>query len=290
MISQQLLDFIKQQQQSGKSKEEIVAALLAQSWQQADIDQGFNQAASGAPMPPGAELPKAGKILKEAWAIYKKHFKTFIGISLIPYVGWLIMAASLGLYLVLKKDNLPGPSPLFFISAILFIVAVIFIIIMSIWAAVAQLTIIRDEPENLNFKEAFKRSKSKIWPFFITGLLGGLAIFGGFILFIIPGIIFALWFSQYSYIVIEENLQNSEALKRSKYYVKNRLGKVFGKFFYIGIITLGVYAIVALIFFALGLNKQNHADVVTNLVSIFWTPLTLIYGYLLYKHLKTSRP
>ena len=42
MINQQMLDYIKQQMQQGVSQEQIKNSLMANGWQQQDIEEGFN--------------------------------------------------------------------------------------------------------------------------------------------------------------------------------------------------------------------------------------------------------
>jgi len=101
-----------------------------------------------------------------------------------------------------------------------------------------------------------------------------------------------LWFSQASYVVVEEDLANTAALKRSKYYVKGRWGEVFGKFFYIGVISIGIYLAVVLLLWILSQIgiKQEYTSWIGNVFSFVWTPMVSVYAYLLYKYLKASRP
>ncbi len=297
MVTQQLLDYIKQQTQTGKNKEEITTALLAKGWRAQDVEQAFAGMTSGAPLPVAAELPKSKQILKESWAIYKNRFKTLITIILIPATCYLLFIL-LGALIAAITGGLLKQSPgsiqvLAIVGIILAAIAVIFFIYLYVWATVAQLYAIKDQTEGIGWKESFKRSRPKINPFFFTGLLNGLAVLGGMILFIIPGIIFALWFSQSPYIVIEEGLNNTAALKRSKYYVKGRISQIFGKLFYVGIITFGIYIglmIILAIFGSLTGIKYNNLSWIGNIFSLVWTPLVTVYGYQVYKYCKATRP
>jgi len=296
MVNQQLLDYIKQQTQTGKSREEITSALLAAGWQASDVEQAFTNP-SGVPMPAASEIPKSRQILKESWAIYKNRFKTLIAIILIPTAGYLLLIL-LGILLTavatgFLKQSAVSIQPWKIAGIILGIIAIIFLIYLYIWATVAQLFAIKDQAQAIGWKEAYKRSKPKIGPFFSTSILNGLAVLGGTILFIVPGIIFGLWFSQSPYVVVEEGLANTAALKRSKYYVKGRIGQIFGKLFYIGIITLGLYiglSIILAIFGSLIGIKYNYISWISNIFSLVWTPLVTVYSYQLYKYCKATRP
>lgn len=296
MVNQQLLDYIHQQTQLGKNKEEITSALLAAGWKSEDVTQAFAKEGqtSAVPMPVAAEFPKAGKVLSEAWAIYKTRFKTLIAISVIPLLAYVIIGlvvAGGAVILSLLHISVGGLSLIAVVLvAIVFLIAIIY---LAVWGSVAGLFAIKDSAEAIGWKESFKRSKPYINPFFSTGLLSGLAVFGGVLLLIIPGIIFALWFSQSPYVVIEEGLQNRAALKRSKYYVKGRLGLIFGKLFYMGIITVGISILIGIVFglfdSILGI-KPAYTSWINNVFSLFWTPLVTVYGYLIYKHAKATRP
>jgi hypothetical protein len=297
MINQQIVDYINQQTQKGKDKEEITSALLAAGWQVGDVDAAFTTIASGAPMPMATELPKARQILKESWAIYKNRFKTLITIILMPTAAYLLLillaATVTGITVGVAKQTSANIHPWIVSGIILGVVAVICLIYFYIWAAVAQLYAIKDQAENIDWKEAYKRSKPKIGAYFTTSLLAGLATVGGAILFIIPGIIFGLWFSQSCYVVVEEGLTNTTALKRSKYYTKGRIWQIFGKLFYVGVITMALYIALAILLaifgYATGI-KYAHISWITNIFSLVWTPLVTVYGYQIYKYCRATRP
>lgn len=295
MVTQQLLDYIHQQTGLGKSKEEIASALLAAGWKPDDVNQALNNpaGANGVPIPTAVEFPSAGKIFNEAWALYKTRFKTLIAISLIPFLCFLIIGFIFGVgYISLKISSNTGSlsMPLIYIIGL---VVAIFLIYVAIWGSTASLFAIKDSAEAIGWKESFRRSRPYIGAFFTTGLLSGLAVLGGFILFIIPGIIFGLWFSQSPYVVIEEGLNNTAALKRSKYYIKGRIGQIFGKLFYIGIITIALYialGIILAIFGSFAGLKYDSLSWISNIFSIIWTPVVTVYGYLVYKYSKSTRP
>jgi len=298
MITQQLIDYIKQQQQMGKSHEEIASVLHGQGWQQADIDQGFASAQSGAPAPmaTGGELPKARQIFDEAWAFYKAKFNTLIIISIISTAAYFVIGFLIGYSGVGSETVELAETPILVGAG----VGILALIAVAVWSYLAQVFVIKDGAENISWQEGFKRSKSKILPIITTGILVFLAVFGGAILLIIPGLIFAFWFSQSSYIVVTENLQNVEALKRSKHYVKGRVWPLFCKQFYIGIISLGVSLIAGILAsiiesgalaagaspsLAMGMN-----DAASLIVGLIWAPVALTYTFYLYKHLRETRP
>lgn len=293
MINQDILNYINAQLSQGKSRDEISQALLNKGWQARDIQEAFtahNDPNAGVPVNPN--LPSGRELFKEAWAIYRKRYKTLILINLIPALAVIILGAIFGGGIAASSALKVNTAALGITGVIIGVVAAVFLIYLGIWGAVAQLEAIKGQAEGIGWKEAFKRSRKLIGPFFITGLLAGLAVFGGLILLIVPGIIFGLWFSQSGYIVVEEGLKGSEALKKSKFYMKGRIGSVFAKLFYMGIITFALSFILGLMVVFLDSftahPEQQYLSVLNNIFSLIWGPVVAVYGYLLYRHLKAS--
>lgn len=71
-----------------------------------------------------------------------------------------------------------------------------------------------------SFGHAFRRLPALIW----TSILMGLEIMGGLILFIIPGILCALWFMLSQQVAVLEPLNGAPALTRSKALMKGNMG------------------------------------------------------------------
>ena len=68
----------------------------------------------------------------------------------------------------------------------------------------------------------------KWWIFIGTAILAGLAMLGGFLIFIIPGIIVTVWFMFASYAVIFEDQKFIGALNYSKSLVQGRWWQSLG--------------------------------------------------------------
>jgi len=75
--------------------------------------------------------------------------------------------------------------------------------------------------------ESYSRAMGKIVPLFLTWILVGLAIMGGFILLIIPGILCLIWFALATQVVVLEPKSGTSALSRSKELMKGYAGKWF---------------------------------------------------------------
>ena len=250
--------------------------------------------------PMEAKLPKAGAMFKEAWAIYKARFGTLILISIIPIVAYALAGTVFVgggvVAVILAKVLHINLVALGVVGILIGLVVLIALIYLGIWGTVAELFAIKDHEENIGWKESYRRSKAVINQFFFTSLLAGLIIAGGFILLIVPGIIFAVWYSQVSWVVLTENFKGMTAIKRSKAYVTGRWGEVFGKLFYIGLITMLVYIVIGIVVGILfgsaavpGSTHSNVSSLISNIAGIFVTPLVSCYAFVLYKAIVATR-
>ncbi len=291
MTNQQALDLIKQHLASGKTPDEVKQTMLAAGFTAADIEEGLKIAAE--PQIPGStphtalpsaqgQLPSAQELLRQAWEFYKKYFSLLVPIYAIPYAVTLV-------FVLLSSGIKHGGSLAAGLIGLSVIVWVL-MVIMWIWAEAAILFAIKDPEPNMNVSAALTKGRAKIWPMFITGLLSGLAVLGGFILLIIPGIIFALWFSQSAYIVVSEDLEGTKALSQSKKYVSGRLGAVFWRGFVLVVISIIISAVInsiaGAIFGSQGTQSEVERALVNGIVTVFWAPFATVYGYKLYTYLK----
>lgn len=310
MINKDIVDYIKGQIAKGSSKEEIKSALASSGWQMVDIEEAFKYTQSGIPVAPmfsnvqssgqteqqysqnSAFLASPTDLLKEAWGFFKARFSIFAGITLIPIAVMIVLIIAMFFLLGVAGflDGLfgsrVGVSPdlsLFPNILVIVTLALLFlaIMILQIWSQSALLFAIKDGAENIGVKESYRRGWHKIGSIFWIGLLSGIIVMGGYLLFVIPGIIFAVWFSLAVYIVIAEGSGGMNAILKSKEYVKGYWWEVLWRFIFIGLVVFGIN-IVAMIASAI-------IPIIPNLLMIFITPLTVIYSFLVYKNLKAIK-
>jgi len=297
MINQQLLDYIKQQLQQGVSKEEIKNSLLANDWQEKDIEEAFylvfnpsNQAQpQPSPQQTVSSLPGATAIFGQAWSIYKQRFGTFLGVMIIPTLIMIALLAILagGGFLsfgLLSSKFAAGGIGLLTLLAILFFVIAF---ISQAWGQTALLYAIKDSQEGIGVIESYRRGWHKILSYWWVSLLAGFITLGGFLLLIVPGVIFAVWFSLAAFVLIAEDLRGMNALLKSKEYVKGKWGSVFWRFLFIGGISL-ILSLIPIIIFAL-LKIPFGEEVSRFVVGLFLTPLVMTYSFLVYSNLKTLK-
>lgn len=230
-----------------------------------------------------ATLAPAGQILKQSFDIFKQRYVTLIGILAVPTVIGMLPALFVG----------PKPhAPTFTLSSnmgIFIFVWVIATVIAYLWSACAVLVNLKNTSQDIGFSQSYTEGKKYILSFLGVSLLVGLATLGGFILLIIPGIIFTVWFSQSQYILFDQNISGTEALKASKQLVQGRFGSVIWRWFFIVLVLLIVTMVANFIAGIISMGNPTIAVILSNLVSLIVSPVAVIYGFELYRALKNTK-
>jgi hypothetical protein len=125
--------------------------------------------------------------------------------------------------------------------------------------------------------EAISRGIRRLLPLFGTALLTYLAVFGGFLLFIIPGIYFSIWFALSQHVVVIEELSGPTAMKRSKKLIHKDRGTF---------VALGIVLLVISFLTQGGVRyiPQPHLQVigmalVQALVTMLWTASLVVFYF-----------
>jgi hypothetical protein len=232
------------------------------------------------PAPASPTLPGPGAMLQQAWDMFKTHWKTLLGITL---VGWLLMAIIALIFFgseILLSRNLQSPeviSP----SGITFFIGLVLVFMIAIIQQAALVYKVGVD-NNAGIMQSIRGGLQRAAAFFIAGLLGGIAIILGFILLIIPGIIVLVWFALAGYVVVIEGASGIQGLQRSKELVKGYWWATFGRILFWIIIAILVSIVTGLI----SSVSEPLGSIVNSLISLLITPLAVIYMYLLYRSLK----
>ncbi len=258
-----------------------------------------NSAATNFTMLPSThtKLPGVFSLLRETLALYKKYFLTFLGITILPSVtaatgfaiifgiGW---ASSL---FVRPTWNTVLLVELFLGSTALWMIAMG---IVHIWGHLTLLNAMTktETPGTIfqNYRESIRMFFPYLWILFLQGII----LFTGTLFFIIPGIIFGIWFSLSSFVFLTEKEQGLAALLKSKAYVKGYSWGIFRRFIALSLILFGCSFLTSMVS-AMSITflhtPKTIIDICTTTLFILLTPITPIYSWLLYAHvvrLKTN--
>ncbi len=159
-----------------------------------------------------------GGILDQAIAVTKANFGLLFGIVAVVILPVQLVQGFLPL--ALAGQDLQTVA----IANILMVIASAFFVFPISNAAIIYAVSERYLGRDTTFGEAVKFGTTQIGPLLWTTILLVLAISGGFILLIIPGILFGLWFGLSQEVVVLEGITGTKALGRSKTLVRPNLG------------------------------------------------------------------
>ncbi|OGH68511.1 MAG: hypothetical protein A3J66_00305 [Candidatus Magasanikbacteria bacterium RIFCSPHIGHO2_02_FULL_47_14] len=239
-------------------------------------------------------------IISKSIELYKENSKLFFQYILalfIPVFVSMLIGAFFGQEAQLNALNGMIGIGLFIMFFLIYVI--------SIWISlgfVRTIALRYEGKPGLEVKEALRWAAPLLWPAIFASILAGLAILGGFILLIIPGIIFSVWFSFVFYAVALDDKRGKDALKFSKYLVKGRWWSVLWRLIGPGIVFGLLFFIADMIFeFLKGILTSNMIDgtlpfiitgiiisLASSIIGLLLTPLSTAAPTILYSELKKT--
>lgn len=240
-------------------------------------------------------------LLVQTLILYKQRLITFLIIILIQFLPFIILSFFLfGFDFIYLLHQLPShiiflfyilPLILLFSKpftyGFLYYFLIIFLGLFYFWGKIALLYAIKDSQEKINVIEAYRRSWYKIFPYLWLFFLTKFLIIGGLMLFIVPGIIFFVWFSIADFVLIAENLGGMDALLKSREYIRNYWYIVFFLLFFL-FFLLHYYFLFSsfFLFKILSLFKISNTLYLDYFIYLFFHLFIETFKFLLYSHLK----
>ena len=241
---------------------------------------------------PRFEPMTTGVLLDRAFRLYSANFALMLGIAAAAYVPFylimLVIELTVGGNLSVRGGSL---------STLLFQV-----VFMVLWASIAfpvasgATTYAISERylgNDVTIGDALRRGLSHFWPLSFAQITATIRVMFGFLLLIIPGI---LWMLSYSLIVpaiIIEGQNSTSSLRRSRDLIRGYRGKTFCILLVVNLLQVvlgGGVGFIAGIFLS---SDAGSGAVLTsatnNLLSIFLTPLGIIAAILLYYDMRIRK-
>lgn len=214
------------------------------------------------------ELRGIGELLGDAWQVYKSRFVTLFIIYLIFVLAAAVApvaAGALGFALASALPSMKGA--VITLSAVIGIIAGILGFSWG-WGACVAASL----DESLDLRGAFALAREKLIPFALVSFLVGFIIAGGYLLFVIPGIIFSVWFFFAHFVIFDDDTSGMSALLKSKAYTAGRWFDIFLRLLVIWVCSavLGVIPVVGPI------------------LALLAIPYIVVYQALLFKDLKET--
>lgn len=228
-----------------------------------------------------ARLSSPGELFKKSWNNYQANLKNYLTLMLIPIVGMLVF------YIFSFFSEGPEKSTNLPLFPIMLAFMVVFWYLM-LRAFTALLILIRDDDPSKEAKSALRDSKNLVWSYLLVSVLVGLYVLAWALLFIIPGIIFSVYYGFAYWALIMEKQKGRAALKRSKELVKGYWWAVVGRGLYLLLLYLILFFVASMpaIAFPEGSMVGLIYSYFLNVIQYVVMPISFIYTYYIYKELK----
>jgi len=224
---------------------------------------------SGQPLPaaiaPG-QLRSIPALLRDCWELYISRIGVLMGLYLlsvllllVPVALFLLLGGALAVAMPELREALLAAGVLTGLS------------LGSIglfWGLAALVFAVVDQ--QLDMRAALERGWRRIWAFAWVFTLSGFIVTGGFLLFVLPGVIFSVWFFLAQIVLAAEDERGMRALLKSKAYMQ-------GRFFGVLLRLLLVWVASAVI---------GMVPVFGAVLSLLFVPFVLIFSWLIYDDLR----
>lgn len=229
------------------------------------------------------QLLTASAILKEAWLIYKKRFWQLVGITVLPILAifafGLVLAFlwGVGIFSLQAAFSLTG----ILLFAAVFIALQLGLMVVQGLAHTALIYAVSAETP-LGVGAACRAAWRRLLSYWWLQFLAGFVLFGGLILFLVPGVFLAVGFSIALFVFMVEDRKGIAALRASRAYVRGRWWNVLWRLlFIVGTVSLASLLLFGVTTFFIGL--------------LFFFPFVLLavplftaYLYILYRELRRT--
>jgi hypothetical protein len=155
-------------------------------------------------------------VIREAWELYRAHWRHLLTISFIVYLAVALLSILLSVILVNWLAGL--------LAAAVSIVALFWVQ----GALVRAVEDVRDGRPDLPLSETFERVRPQLASIIVGGILAGLGIAVGLLLLIVPGLVLMTWWVLLIPVIVLEERSAGEAFGRSRELVRGYGWGVFG--------------------------------------------------------------
>ncbi len=290
MENDTLVAYIATERARGVTDDNIRAELQKKGWGDTEVMKALGMHESEAVVAGGQQvLPGTFALLLETKERFMKSLQFFTVVSLILVIPMFLVTYA-------TDAAKAGAGFDMFEGAAMFmpLIIILYLVVIMLVSPTVFLALSHDELTDTTL--AFKKGARKMGRYFLFSLANGFIIIAGFFLLIVPGILFAVWYTFVGIISVvdEETLSVGDALKRSKSYVSGRWWSIFWRIFagFASMYILYIIAcfIVGLIFGFMHIENGVLNTLVASFMGGFYITATFIYNFVFYTHAKKLRP
>jgi hypothetical protein len=278
-MSPELRKAIDERRARGYTNDQIKNELQEAGYDEATIIHLLES--NEAPIPSASTssaLPPALTLLNNGIDFVKKRYD----LALVLAAPMVVLSAIEYLNAVYDNTSLAMASVLVYAVTLI----TYFLVMVSVIYIVCH-----DAEKEVSFQEAMAWSRRHIFAYLWLAILSGLVVWGGFLLFIIPGIALSLYLFLTQYTFVLEDKRGFDALNRSFNLVRGNWWTLLGRLLVIGIIIMLLFVVfgslVALSASAVpeSLETTFLGNALANLASGFLAVINIAIGVQIYRSL-----
>ncbi|MDP2637255.1 MAG: hypothetical protein Q8P03_01430 [bacterium] len=218
---------------------------------------------------PKATLPSAFKLLGGALSFYKAHWPTLVGVMAIPFV--------------IGTFQLWGG-----VEIIVGLLTLLFAF-LSVGALITVMAA-KGTPEK-GVVGAYENAIRLLTSYGWISILTTLAVLGGFVLFVIPGLVLSLWLTFAPYILFTENKKGLSALTASYAYIKGYWWSVVWRIVFLGVLSILIQTGLTTLATSAIHSAQPKIPQFFQLMVIhfFLIPVSIAYAYGIYQAVREMK-
>ena len=241
-----------------------------------------------APAETGNKLPPIKELISNAWQLYKSRLKISVLLQLVGLIPIIAMVVLVGGG-IFASDALESTA-LLVIAIIILVPLLAVMILLTTSVQIAQIMLFDMPVEELGIKSLLKKAYPKFWRFMGLSILTSLIIMGGFVLFVIPGIILMVYISFGAYFAMLDDKKAMESIRLSREYVRGYWWAVFGRAILLILVIIVFYIIIGIlsaILETIGLSIVS--SIISYGLNLILSPLYVALAFVLFKQLKAKK-
>ena len=225
-----------------------------------------------------------GEILDQAITLTKNHFGSFFSVVAVTLLPIGLIQAGVNIAIMPETPLIPTPEELAAIEKaqmenlpIIGGMGLLVLLVVPIAnAALVRIVAHAYLGKNTSTGDAVGSAFGLLLPLYWTWIILTIAVMGGMILLVIPGIIAAFWFSLATQVVVVERVSGVAALKRSRNLMRGNVGTVFVLGIVLGMISIGMQVGSQ---FIPQIHAKNLAAVLINCVFTIFSSVAMVVFY-----------
>ena len=220
---------------------------------------------------------RLSEVLNSSWQLFQAKFWNLLGISLImSAVAGLVLAVVgiIGFILIMASFLVKVPTVTVLVGAVVVLGAIYALIWVSVWQLIAVYKHV-SSAENRTVLDLLNEARPVAQSIVPTIIVSALATLGGFLLFVIPGIILSVSLAFVTVVAVLENKRMWDAFTASRNLVRGHWWRVLWVFI--------AYTVV------MGIIVLMTGAYYSPLI-VFINPLSYVLLYVLYRKLKETAP